>query len=502
MIKCIRYSLLVISAAVAVIGGVRGIFNITLIGVLLLFLHNVVFSFERIRRRIIFLFFNGTSFVFLICRPVIDMFRGDIWWQDFSSESVWFALTALYLTLLFLFMGDLLAERYIRYIRRSDEKKKTVPREHPLPPVSSLQREARREQFLYCLRIVSLVMFYLSMLCFMMVELEKLVFMAGREYEEYYTSFQTQMPAVIRAFDTMMKYFLCIFLATMPSKPMTFIPLCLYFLSAVPSLLIGIRNPIVLNAIFIFLYYFLRDVRENSKKWLGYGEKVFIILMAPAAVLFLGAYNYIREGSSVAVGGVIGLLLDFLRKQGVSFNVLCIAYDIMPKVRIFEAGNYTFGDFTDYFLHNDLVEGLLGLPDLGTGNNVVSATQGHSFSHAMSYAAMGDSYLEGHGYGSSFILETFFDFGWLGVVLGALVFGFLTILLVRWFQKGWVAGTITLVSLTSLFFVPRASTTSWIVFIVTAQFLLAMIFSYVMAQLCVKSYTPLVSRSLRVKRLT
>ena len=492
MIKCIRYSLLVISAAVAVIGGVRGIFNITLIGVLLLFLHNVVFSFESIRRRIFFLFFNGTSFVFLICRPVIDMFRGDIWWQDFSSESVWFALTALYLTLLFLFAGDLLAERYFR---RSDEKKKTVPREHPLPPVSSLQREAHREQFLYCLRIVSLVMFYLSMLCFMMVELEKLVFMAGREYEEYYTSFQTQMPAVIRAFDTMMKYFLCIFLATMPSKSMTFIPLCLYFLSAVPSLLIGIRNPIVLNAIFIFLYYFLRDVRENSKKWMGYGEKVFIILMAPVAVLFLGAYNYIREGSSVAAGGVIGLLLDFLRKQGVSFNVLCIAYDSMPKVRSFE-------DFTDYFLHNDLVEGLLGLPDLGTGNNVVSATQGHSFSHAMSYAAMGDSYLEGHGYGSSFSLETFFDFGWLGVVLGALVFGFLTILLVRWFQKGWVAGTITLVSLTSLFFVPRASTTSWIVFIVTAQFLLAMIFSYVMAQLCVKSYTPLVSRSLRVKRLT
>ena len=102
-------------------------------------------------------------------------------------------------------------------------------------------------------------------------------------------------------------------------------------------------------------------MRENSKKWLGYGEKVFIILMAPAAVLFLGAYNYIREGSSVAVGGVIGLLLDFLRKQGVSFNVLCIAYDSMPKVRSFEAGNYTFGDFTDYFLHNDLVEGLLGL---------------------------------------------------------------------------------------------------------------------------------------------
>ena len=194
------------------------------------------------------------------------------------------------------------------------------------------------------------------------------------------------------------------------------------------------------------LDYTISNLQQNLS--LGF---LFICLVA---VLFLGAYNYIREGSSVAAGGVIGLLLDFLRKQGVSFNVLCIAYDSMPKVRSFEAGNYTFGDFTDYFLHNDLVEGLLGLPDLGTGNNVVSATQGHSFSHAMSYAAMGDSYLEGHGYGSSFILETFFDFGWLGVVLGALVFGFLTILLVRWFQKGWVAGTITLVSLTSLFFVP------------------------------------------------
>ena len=181
---------------------------------------------------------------------------------------------------------------------------------------------------------------------------------------------------------------------------------------------------------------------------------------------------------------------------------MCIAYDSMPKVRSFGAGNYTFGDFTDYFLHNDLVEGLLGLPSLGTGNNVISATQGHSFSHAMSYAALGDSYLEGHGYGSSFILELFYDYGWLGVVLGALIFGFVTILLVRLFQKGWVSGTIALATMTSLFFVPRASAASWIVFIVTAQFLLAMIFSYVMAQLCVKSYTPLVSRSLRVKRLT
>lgn len=69
MIKCIRYSLLVISAAVAVIGGVRGIFNITLIGVLLLFLHNVVFSFERIRRRTFFFFSMAPRLFFSFAVP-------------------------------------------------------------------------------------------------------------------------------------------------------------------------------------------------------------------------------------------------------------------------------------------------------------------------------------------------------------------------------------------------------------------------------------------------
>lgn len=499
MTKCIRYSLLVLSAAIAVIGAVWGIFNVTLVGILLLFLHNLLYSAQQIRSRVLFLFFNITTFVFLICRPVIDMFRGDIWWQDFSVESVWFALTALYLTLLFLFAGALLGERVIR------RREAGAPKKQPaagMPAVSRIQRDARQEHFIQCLRIVSLVMFYFSMLCFFMVEFEKLSFMSGREYEEYYTSFQTQMPAVIRAFDTMMVYFLCIFLATMPSKAMTFLPLCLYLLSAIPSLLIGIRNPIVLNAIFVFLYYFLRDIRENSRRWLGYGEKTIIALMAPAAILFLGAYNYIREGASMEAGGIGGLLLDFLRKQGVSFNVLCIAYDSMPTVASFDAGNYTFGDFIDYFLHNGMVEKFLGLPNLGTGNNVISATQGHSFSHAMSYAAMGDSYLQGHGYGSSFVLETYYDFGWLGMIACALIFGFLLIMFVQWFQKGWLASTVTMISLTTLFFIPRASTTRWIVFIVTAQFLIALVFSYVVAQMCVKSYTPLVSRSLRVRRLT
>ena len=499
MTKCIRYSLLVLSAAIAVIGAVWGIFNVTLVGILLLFLHNLLYSAQQIRSRVLFLFFNITTFVFLICRPVIDMFRGDIWWQDFSVESVWFALTALYLTLLFLFAGALLGERVIR--RR--EAKRTEETAGGRDACCQQDPAGRPSGAFYPMpadRVLGHVLLFHAL--FFMVEFEKLSFMSGREYEEYYTSFQTQMPAVIRAFDTMMVYFLCIFLATMPSKAMTFLPLCLYLLSAIPSLLIGIRNPIVLNAIFVFLYYFLRDIRENSRRWLGYGEKTIIALMAPAAILFLGAYNYIREGASMEAGGIGGLLLDFLRKQGVSFNVLCIAYDSMPTVASFDAGNYTFGDFIDYFLHNGMVEKFLGLPNLGTGNNVISATQGHSFSHAMSYAAMGDSYLQGHGYGSSFVLETYYDFGWLGMIACALIFGFLLIMFVQWFQKGWLASTVTMISLTTLFFIPRASTTRWIVFIVTAQFLIALVFSYVVAQMCVKSYTPLVSRSLRVRRLT
>lgn len=137
---------------------------------------------------------------------------------------------------------------------------------------SKLLSSSVSDDFIKGLRIISLMLYFLSIFCFIVTEFEKLVYMRGKTYEELYTSFKTSLPYVITTIGSMNKYFLCIFLASMPKKKLAFVPLVLYVVSEVPSLIIGLRNPIVLNAIFAFLYYFIRDALENQRKWLGIVE--------------------------------------------------------------------------------------------------------------------------------------------------------------------------------------------------------------------------------------
>ena len=98
--------------------------------------------------------------------------------------------------------------------------------------------------------------------------------------------------------------------------------------------------------------------------------------------------------------------------------------------------NYTFGGFLDYFLHGNLAQTLFGAADLGDGNNVVMGTVSNSFSHNMSYLARGQDYLNGNGYGSSFLLETYVDFGFVGVALFSIVLGIFMIYMIKLAKKG------------------------------------------------------------------
>ncbi len=472
ILKYCRYALALISGATVLSGYLLGSFNILLCGVMALFLSNLCYCFENIRLRSLLLFFHMTIFVFLLTRPLISMLRGDMWWY-FDRECVLFALQALFLTLLFLRLGAGIGE----CIFKKKHKEPAVPR-----PKGQYQIN-----FQTSLQVVSLAFFALTMMFYLLLELEKLQFMQGRAYEELYIAFKSRYPSFFGTFSGMMKYALCLFLATLPSKRLAFVPLAVYFLSAAPSLLTGVRNPIVLNAIFVIVYYILRDAMEGGRKWLGKIEKACLILVAPVALVFLSAYNYIRDGQQVSMSAWESVV-DLFYKQGVSFDVLCIGYGALPDLPDVVPKNYTFGPFVEYFAHGSVAQRFFGALDLGTQNSVTRAVYGSSFAHSMSYVAK-DDYLEGHGWGSSYLLETFADWGYLGIIIASILFGMILILMMLALRKGILLRAITLVGLTSLYFVPRAETTGWISFVLTMQFWIAVGFCYVLAGLLARSTT-------------
>ena len=82
----------------------------------------------------------------------------------------------------------------------------------------------------------------------------------------------------------------------------------------------------------------------------------------------------------------------------------------------------------------------------------------------MSYVIMKDLYLKGVGYGSSFVAETYHDFGYVGMMFGSIVIGLLIALFTRMLTaKHILVIAAALIMARMMLFIPRASTIAFII---------------------------------------
>lgn len=482
MKKCIRYSFFTLGVISGLIGIVLHLYNFMLVSIICIFINNILFCLEAIQKRVFLLMFYITIFVFLLSRPFIVFCQDKEWWtvylEKYGEESLIFALTALGLSLWFMFLGSVAAEVFCDARKRTGNAKKN---------------SEYKRYFIVNLRIISETLFYVSMLIYLLLEFEKLWFMRGREYVEYYTSFRSSMPYVFHIIASTMKYNLCIFLATYPVKKRVLLPLGLYFLSGVPSLIIGIRNPIMLNGIFVFLYFVLRQAIDEKEKWLGKLAKTGIAVSIPLSLMFMGAYSSIRAGTVNAAHGVKDMLVGFFYGQGVTFEVLMIGYNSIEKLPQRALRNYTFGGILDYFLHGSIAQKFFGAAPLNNINGIEMGTLSNNYSHNMSYIAKGEDYLNGQGWGSSYLLETYTDYGYWGIIIFSIILSVLLVFGLKIMRRGGLAAAMFLVCLTQVYFAPRAEATGFLNFTVQFQFWFIAGVCYLGAALCCKRYEPKVS---------
>ena len=467
-VGCLR----MVSFLVYIFGFLNTSYNVMLFGILIFWGCNVVYSLKK--SRFLFLIFNLVVFVFLISRPTIDLFREDMWWQYRPKENI-FSLNGLYISLIFLWIGYVFGE----WIISKREKRMDLNRE--ILPI--------QVRFSKNLETISLILFYCSILMLFAVELEKFLYMRGRNYEEIYVSFKTQLPFFVNSISSMNKYFLCMFLATMPSKRKAVIPLMLYVVAAVPYFLIGARYKLVINALFVVVYFIIRETLENKRRWIGNFEKMVFIAGSPIVLAFLGAYNYIREGKKVAYKGVIDLILDFFYKQGVSFDILKIGYKTLPKIKYTGFVNYTFGEILDYIMHSNISQVLFHTKSFSAGQNKTLGLYSNLFAHRMAYTAAPKWFLEGHGWGSCYILDTYADWGYIGVVLFSIILGVTFSFMIYFIKRGRIECTIVLLILTNIYYCPRSCASSWISFVVYLQFYVPVAICFVGAMMLLKRYS-------------
>ena len=456
----IQRTFLVCAGILHVLGtGIRN-YNMMEFGNLCIYACIIVFCAADLCKRLILLLFSLILFVFLSCRPLIDCLTGTSWWEEYGQSDILFALRSVALSLLMLYLGAVL---YVHAVR--------VHPEASTPRIPRLQAENCGSQNISdkrALQITALCLYAVSMGCFLYGELDKLIFMQGRDYSEYYLSYDAAYPFWIRTAGYCMPYALCAFLATLPKKKQVFPVLALYLLSAVPSLMFGRRKQIVLNALFIFLYYAIRDSLKDEKRWLGRWETGVILTTLPAACIGLSAMNYLRDGFSAGDPVVVNIVVDLFHKQGVSFRTLCIGHAALPHLPG-AARNFTFGPFIDQVLYGRIGLLLFGTDPLPAGNCADLAARSHKLGDPLAFAAH-PGYLEGHGFGSSYLLELFADYGFIGIAVYSFLLGILLIYCMDAMKKDWFIRTLMLSLLTNLFYIPRAAATDWLVFLIQIHF--------------------------------
>ena len=452
--KRIYFLLTILSCLTAILMGIIYIYTnsiqVLLFTVLLVLFSSILYTFNNLRYYIIHLLFYITIFIFLVSRPTIDYFKNGVL-NTYQVDAYRFAFISVIISLVGLAIGGFLVSKKERVI-------------------NNYNKNEERKNWVSYIRKTSLSVFIVSYPFYLIRLVERLIYRMNFSYYEYYANFKSELPYFTYILSTFVVYAMCIYLATKPKKFYSTLVLGAFVFANVINLLVGTRNPFVLSVIFAFLYYFIRN-QEEKDKWIGLKEKLVLYIGTPLMMVAMGLLNYVRDDAEINKTGIFDILLDFIYKQGTSFGVLTRGYLYESNLPIKEFRNYTFSPIIEYFSKGNLAILFGGKPFTASNNSVELALQSDRYPHNISYIVMKEEYLEGHGIGSSYIMEIYTDYGLTGVFLFSTLLGILFILMMRIAYSGKILlFGMTLLVLNNLFFMPRSSFSESFFSLFTMQF--------------------------------
>lgn len=422
--------------------------NILYLILFVYWLYDVIFLLFKFKNRVFLLLFNMTFFTFTLSRPLINIIKDNNWY--FSSIILVKVAYILFSSLFFMTVGSIIIDNM---------NMKEV----------SIHDSKYSKKLFNCLFLMLLITFIFNMY----VQISIFYKMKNLDYALIYTNNLPSFNIFIRTMSAMFPYVVCAYLALMPRKINSLICLFLYVFASIPLFLLGSRSDLVLRLLFVIVYFIIRHIVSSKEQWITKKKVVVMLSILPLMIAFLGAYNYIREDEKVKSISLINLSLDFFHKQGTTFDTICqgILYEKELKNN-FNVASYTFGTLIDYFTHNTIAIKLFNAHDLGIGNNINMIKYGNNMAHNISYVVLGEeSYLAGHGRGTSYLLETYVDCGYFGVIIYSVLMGmYLSSILYLIRKNNFVISFIVLMSLSQIFLVPRYASFGFISYLLTPHF--------------------------------
>lgn len=285
------------------------------------------------------------------------------------------------------------------------------------------------------------------------------LFVAERGFTDYYTDYSVYLSGnlplyIMSKIELMMPASWAIYLATLPTKAEMKKPLYMYLFYMLVSLGTGQRSVAILGGLFLFIYFMFRDGIQSPDRWINKRMIGGGLLSLPFVAFFVSFYNIWREKGNLEELSFTQGIVEFFYNQGVTTNVVKRAFmnaDFIPPQI-----------YTLEFLHSGIFAFILDI-HVYHGNTIDHALYGGSFTHALGYVVMGAAYLAGRGTGSSYIAELFYDFDYIGVILGNVLYAYFLARMISFSTKDTVFyRSIRFMIITELLWAPRGSFTGFI----------------------------------------
>lgn len=419
-----------------------------------------IMCFQDISKNCFFLFFLISFFIFLMSGDIAELLFDKHYYLKFGEEATLHAHRSIFISLSAILIG------FIIFPARKNYEKKG----------------GNDESFIVRLRKTSKVFYIVSFVFAMISTVDIIRFVATYGYVAYYSSYTSFLPTILVKVGEYVPLALCVFLATIPEKKESgFVIFSFLFYSAL-AILVGSRSTVVYNAIFILCYCLYRNRKDRGREiWISKKTIVYMLLCVPFVFSFLYFYDFIRADREIESVSIIDSVIEFFVNIGSSSKVIKYGYDYgqqIPKGRF-----YALGTTLNYFKYGKLFN-LFNSGDIPARHTARFALEGHSFGELISYLVMPQKYLGGEGTGSSYIAELFADFGYAGVAMGSIVYGFVFKRMKDIDGGSWLSMTVKLFIFISMLSAPRSAYDGFIAQIVNVNHFLYVLMIYIFARYC------------------
>lgn len=444
----IQVILLLLSLLLLITGLLNANMYILTISLFCIYIFDFTAAWRKRNERGVVLLYLVSFFTFLLGKMLVLTLSGGTWWSVFEYKASIIVVLSIYLALLCLPIGVRISEKYRIGFGKNRHKENNDYNTGSIRTNNSRVMSIRR---------ITYRLFWITIAATGYNVLHRVFFVLRNSYVEAYLSYGGVNIIISRLADVN-KIAFFLYLATMPEKEQAKQPILIWLILNGISILSGGRSTIVITFLVLIYYLIYRNnnLGTDESPWLTKRMKRVLIIGAPIAVVFLSAWNYLRNGTKIEMG-YFDLILNFLENQGGSYKHIAYAYTYSDR---FPQRWYTFGPVINFLRGNIFVSRIIGFR-MPSQNTVAMATTGYSFGQAVSYIHEPWNYLAGFGMGSCYLAELYFDFGFIGIALFNIILGMVFSRMSRVYNSNVYGIFFMLLILDSILNLPRNACLAW-----------------------------------------